>query len=152
MRRILDDQIKYRIERVPGVASVDIWGGLEREIHVNLYQDKIKSLGLPLDYILSKVRSENVDVPAGTIERGNFPAWKKSRIRSSLSAKASPSSSKRSPVLKTPFKKSPGLSELTENLEFVCLLVSNRARIPLISPQECFAKSTRLERIFLKSK
>lgn len=72
MRRILDDQIKYRIERVPGVASVDIWGGLEREIHVNLYPDKIKSLGLPLDYILSKIRSENVDVPAGTIERGNF--------------------------------------------------------------------------------
>jgi HAE1 family hydrophobic/amphiphilic exporter-1 len=72
MRRILDDQIKYRIERVPGVASVDIWGGLEREIHVSLDPDKIKALGLPLDYILAKIRSENVDVPAGTIERGNF--------------------------------------------------------------------------------
>jgi len=72
MRRILDDQIKYRIERVPGVASVDIWGGLEREIHVNLDPDKIKALGLPLDYILAKIRSENVDMPAGTIERGNF--------------------------------------------------------------------------------
>ncbi|MFB0566315.1 MAG: efflux RND transporter permease subunit [Candidatus Aminicenantaceae bacterium] len=72
MRRILDDQIKYRMERVPGVASVDIWGGLEREIQVNLYPDKIKAIGLPLDYVLSKIRSENVDVPAGTIERGNF--------------------------------------------------------------------------------
>lgn len=71
-RRIIDDQIKYRIERVPGVASLDIWGGLEREIHVNLRQDKIKALGLPLDLILNKIRSENVDVPAGTIERGNF--------------------------------------------------------------------------------
>ena len=71
-RRIIDDQIKYRIERVPGVASLDIWGGLEREIHVNLEQDKIKALGLPLDLILNKIRSENVDVPAGTIERGNF--------------------------------------------------------------------------------
>lgn len=72
MRRILDDQIKYRIERVPGVASVDIWGGLQREIHVNLYADKIKAIGLPLDYVLAKIRSENVDVPAGTIERGNL--------------------------------------------------------------------------------
>lgn len=72
MRRILDDQVQYRIERVPGVASVDIWGGFQREIQVNLYPDKIKSIGLPLDYILSKIRSENVDVPAGTIERGNF--------------------------------------------------------------------------------
>lgn len=72
MRRLLDDQIKYRIERVPGVASVDIWGGLQREIQVNLYPDKIKAIGLPLDYILSRISSENVDVPAGTIERGNF--------------------------------------------------------------------------------
>jgi len=71
-RRLIDDQIKYRIERVPGVASLDIWGGLQREIHVNLYTDKIKALGLPLDLILNKIRSENVDVPAGTIERGNF--------------------------------------------------------------------------------
>jgi len=71
-RRLIDDQIKYRIERVPGVASLGIWGGQEREIHVNLQADKIKALGLPLDLILSKIRSENVDVPAGTIERGNF--------------------------------------------------------------------------------
>jgi HAE1 family hydrophobic/amphiphilic exporter-1 len=71
-RRFIDTQIKYRIERVPGVASLDIWGGLEREIHVNLYTDKIKALGLPLDMILNKIRSENVDVPAGSIERGNY--------------------------------------------------------------------------------
>ncbi len=71
-RRLIDTQIKYRIERVPGVASLDIWGGLEREIHVNLYTDKIKALGLPMDLILNKIRSENVDVPAGTIERGNY--------------------------------------------------------------------------------
>jgi len=71
-RRIIDYQIKYRIERVPGVASLDIWGGREREIHVDLDPDKIKALGLPLDLILSKIRSENVDVPAGTIERGNY--------------------------------------------------------------------------------
>ncbi len=71
-RRLIDTQIKYRIERVPGVASLDIWGGLQREIHVNLYTDKIKALGLPLDLILNKIRSENVDVPAGTIERGNY--------------------------------------------------------------------------------
>ena len=71
-RHIIDYQIKYRIERVPGVASLDVWGGLEREIHVNLLTDKIKALGLPLDMILNKIRSENVDVPAGTIERGNL--------------------------------------------------------------------------------
>jgi len=71
-RKIIDAQIAYRIERVPGVASVDIWGGLEREIQVNLYPDKIKALGLPMDLIISKIRQENIDLPAGIIEKGNY--------------------------------------------------------------------------------
>jgi HAE1 family hydrophobic/amphiphilic exporter-1 len=72
VRKIIDQQISYRIERVPGVASVDVWGGLEREIQVNLLPDKVKALGLPLDGIISKIRQENIDVPAGTIEKGNY--------------------------------------------------------------------------------
>jgi len=72
MRRIIDDQIKYRIERLPGVATVDVHGGLDREIHVNLLASKVKAVGLPLDQILSKIRAENVTVPAGTLERGNL--------------------------------------------------------------------------------
>jgi len=72
VRKIIDQQISYRIERVPGVASVDVWGGLEREIQVNLYPDKVKALGLPLDLIISTIRQENIDVPAGTIEKGNY--------------------------------------------------------------------------------
>jgi HAE1 family hydrophobic/amphiphilic exporter-1 len=72
MRRIIDDQVKYRIERLPGVATVDVHGGLDREIHVNLLASKVKALGLPLDQILSKIRAENVTVPAGTLERGNL--------------------------------------------------------------------------------
>ena len=72
VRKIIDQQISYRIERVPGVASIDVWGGLEREIQVNLAPDKVKALGLPLDLIIAKIRQENIDVPAGTIEKGNY--------------------------------------------------------------------------------
>ncbi len=71
-RRIIDEQILYRLERVPGVASVDVWGGHEREVQVNLDVDKIKALGLPLDLIISGIREGNVDLPAGVIERGNY--------------------------------------------------------------------------------
>lgn len=72
VRKIIDEQVSYRVERVPGVASVDIWGGLEREIQVNLFPDKVKALGLPLDVIITKIRQENIDIPAGTIEKGNY--------------------------------------------------------------------------------
>ena len=72
MRRIIDDQIKYRLEQLPGVAAVDVQGGLDREIHVNLSSDKIKALGLPLNQILDRIKAENVNIPAGTLERGNL--------------------------------------------------------------------------------
>ncbi len=71
-RRIIDEQIAYRLERVAGVASVDVFGGQEREIQVNLDPNKLKALGLPLDVISSKIRQENVDMPAGVIEKGNY--------------------------------------------------------------------------------
>jgi len=72
MRKVIEDQIKYRMERLPGVASLDIHGGLEREIHVNLHGDKIKALGLPLDQILDRIKAENVNIPAGTLDRGKL--------------------------------------------------------------------------------
>jgi len=71
-RRIIDEQIAYRLERVAGVASIDVFGGREREIQANLDPAKLKALGLPLDVITSKIRQENVDMPAGIIERGNY--------------------------------------------------------------------------------
>ncbi|MBN1507950.1 MAG: efflux RND transporter permease subunit [Sedimentisphaerales bacterium] len=71
-RLILEQQVQYRLERVPGVAAVDIYGGLEREIHVSLDPAKINALAIPLDQIIAQVREGNVNVPAGTVEKGNF--------------------------------------------------------------------------------
>jgi hydrophobic/amphiphilic exporter-1 (mainly G- bacteria), HAE1 family len=70
VRRILDEDIKNRIERIAGVASMNIWGGLEREIHVNLNAAKLKALDLPIDDIIERIAEENVNLPAGTIEQG----------------------------------------------------------------------------------
>ena len=72
MRQVIDDQIKYRIERLPGIAALSVHGGLNREIAVNLHADRIKALGLPLDMILSRIKSENVNIPAGTLKKGNL--------------------------------------------------------------------------------
>ncbi|WP_300461468.1 efflux RND transporter permease subunit [Desulfobacula sp.] len=69
IREIIDNQVKNRIERIPGVASLDIRGGLDREIHVNLNAEKIKALGLPIDQLISRLKEENINLPAGTIEQ-----------------------------------------------------------------------------------
>jgi len=72
VRRIIDNQVKNRIERIPGVASLDIRGGLDREVHVNLNAEKIKALGLPIDQLLSRLKEENINLPAGSIEQGTL--------------------------------------------------------------------------------
>ncbi|MFA9480237.1 efflux RND transporter permease subunit [Phycisphaerales bacterium AB-hyl4] len=72
LRQLIDNQLKQRIERIPGVAALDVWGGLEREIQVNLDPDKIRALDLPLDVVVQGIRDANINVPAGTIERGRF--------------------------------------------------------------------------------
>ena len=72
MRSIIDNEIKYRIERVPGVAALDIRGGLEREIHVDLDPDKLKALGISLDKMISQIKASNMTLPAGVIEAGNY--------------------------------------------------------------------------------
>ncbi len=70
VRQILDEQVKNRVERIAGVASLDVWGGLEREIHVDLNAEKLKALDLPIDRIIARIEAENVNLPAGTIEGG----------------------------------------------------------------------------------
>lgn len=72
LRQLVEDQVKYRLERVPGVAALNIWGGLYREIHVNLNAARLKALGLSPDAIIAALRNENRNIPAGLYERGNL--------------------------------------------------------------------------------
>ncbi len=72
MTRLLEDQILYRFERLEGVAEVDIWGEFTREIRVELDLGKIKALNLALDEVLQAIRAANVNLPAGTLERGRY--------------------------------------------------------------------------------
>ena len=72
LRQIVDDQVLYRLERVPGVAAVDIFGGVQREIHVELLPERLHALGVPIDQILSRLRANNVETPIGSVDRGSF--------------------------------------------------------------------------------
>ncbi|MBN1828696.1 MAG: efflux RND transporter permease subunit [Deltaproteobacteria bacterium] len=72
MAKLIEDQVTNRLERIPGVASVEVWGAYEREIQINLDAAKIKSMGLTLDQIMGRIREGNVTLPAGMVDRGNF--------------------------------------------------------------------------------
>jgi HAE1 family hydrophobic/amphiphilic exporter-1 len=72
LRQIIDDQVKYRLERVAGVAAVDIRGGLSREIHVNLFAAKLNAIGISTDEVVSSLYHENRNIPAGLYEDRNL--------------------------------------------------------------------------------
>ena len=71
-RRLIEDEVRYRVERVPGVAALEVRGGLEREIHVDLIPGRIQALGLPLNEIISSIREANLNLPAGVREDGPY--------------------------------------------------------------------------------
>lgn len=70
LTQLVEDQIRYRFARIPGVAQVDPWGGFDREVRIELDPDRIKALGLPLDQVLQAIQDANLDLPAGKIEQG----------------------------------------------------------------------------------
>jgi len=72
LRTLVENQIRYRLERVAGVAAAEIRGGLEREIHVNLSLDKLRALNVSPAQIERALNAENVDLPAGHIDRAQM--------------------------------------------------------------------------------
>ena len=72
LRRFVEKQIQYRLERVPGIAQVSVRGGLRREIHINLDVNKLRSLDLSVSDVVNVVRTENINRPVGPVQEGNY--------------------------------------------------------------------------------
>lgn len=75
LREFTEERIERRLERVPGVASVDIRGGLRRQVQVNLDRDRMLALGLSADRVTQLLRNENLNRPAGKVEEGNMDVF-----------------------------------------------------------------------------
>ncbi len=67
---LADEDIRRALENVQGVGEVRIAGGLEREIRVNLHADKLRATGVSVNEINNALRSQNLESPAGRLERG----------------------------------------------------------------------------------
>lgn len=72
LTQIVEDEVRYRFGRIPGVAQVDLWGGFNREIRIELDDEKLKALEIPLDRVLTAIRDANLDLPAGRIQQGSY--------------------------------------------------------------------------------
>jgi HAE1 family hydrophobic/amphiphilic exporter-1 len=71
LRELAENVLSRRMERVAGVAAVNVNGGLRRQIHVNLSRAKIQALDLSVDRVVSILRTENQNIPIGEVYQGD---------------------------------------------------------------------------------
>ena len=71
LRRYADDDLKRKLEPVPGVAAVKVGGGLEDEVQVEIDQRRLAQLGISLDTVIQRLQQENVNLSGGRLEEGS---------------------------------------------------------------------------------
>jgi len=70
LRHYADSTLLYQLQRIPGVASIEIWGGKEREIQVMVDRSRLEATGISLGRVLESVRKANITKVGGHLESG----------------------------------------------------------------------------------
>ena len=65
-----EDVVKERIERVEGVATVNVYGGVDRELQVLVDPERLAKYRLTVPEVLDRLRRESVSVSAGNVDEG----------------------------------------------------------------------------------
>lgn len=69
LRQLAEQELGPRLERIEGVARVDVRGGLKRQIHILLDAERLKALDLAPQTVVGALREQNRNVPAGVVEQ-----------------------------------------------------------------------------------
>lgn len=68
---LMDREIKPMPERIPGVGNVNLTGGQEREIQINLNGERMSAYNLSILEVCQTLLTSNLDFPTGKIKNGN---------------------------------------------------------------------------------
>jgi hydrophobe/amphiphile efflux-1 (HAE1) family protein len=67
LRQWVDQRLRPQLLAVPGVAAIDLSGGLVREIQVELDPERLRGFGLSVAEVIASLRAENQDLAAGRL-------------------------------------------------------------------------------------
>jgi len=65
LKKILEDEVAPRLERVDGVAAARVFGADTREIQVEIDKNALDARKVSLDKVLMALAAENINMPAG---------------------------------------------------------------------------------------
>lgn len=71
LTELMDDEITPKFEKIEGIASAFMMGGLTDKVEIIVNQEKANGYGITVNQISSVLAAENVNYPAGTITQGN---------------------------------------------------------------------------------
>ena len=64
------ERVKPRMERVPGVSSVQVQGAPQQQIRINVDLAKLAAVGITMQEVRNAIRDRNRDISAGDISSG----------------------------------------------------------------------------------
>ena len=70
IRYLCEEFVKSDLESIDGVAAIRISGGFEEEIHVDLDEQKLASLGVSIQEVTNRLGQENINLTGGTLQEG----------------------------------------------------------------------------------
>jgi len=71
LKSIADD-MKTKLEAIPGVLEARLTGGLDREIYVEFDMDRTTAYNVPFSSLIAAVQRSNVNMPGGSMDIGDF--------------------------------------------------------------------------------
>lgn len=71
LNTFLDENIVSQFERIEGVASVSLAGGVENEIEIIVEPDKMEGYGITTSQLSQVLAAENSNYPSGRVSQGN---------------------------------------------------------------------------------
>ncbi len=97
LSRLAQDDIRPRIQRIEGVASVELAGDRKREMHVLLKEDNLAGFGLMPSDIVRSIQNQILDMPAGKLKSAasEFSVRVQKKIKSTKDLENLPVSSQR---------------------------------------------------------
>jgi len=70
LRLFADEELGRELAIVPGVAGIDVVGGVKEEVQVNLDLKRLQAVGVNIDDVLKALRDRNVDISGGRLRDG----------------------------------------------------------------------------------
>lgn len=68
LRRISENDVEPRLERIPGVANAFTTGGLSREIKVLVDPNRLQAHNFSIDFVVNALRMNNMQIPSGFVD------------------------------------------------------------------------------------